>query len=917
MWLYNNVKCYGELAYCMRKRIAVLIAQIDESTQKKFLTGFITKAYEYDYDVCIFSMYQKYQETDKRNVGDSNIYNLINYALFDAVIFLGDMILSPGVSPRVHEEIHQKFNGPVLCIDQESSYFDYVMMDHYTPVHSIVDHMIEVHGYKDIAFLGGKEGHPHSVQRLNAFLDSMKEHDVEVKDKWIYHGNYWYDGAERFVDYLLGLDELPRAIVCANDISAIGAATLLSERGFRIPEDIAITGYDSVEAGTTSPKPLTSANIPSHDCGEYAANWVFAKLNNKEIGPFKCNPDLFIGSSCGCAYEVEMVPKQIRTQWRTQQSAKSMFSDFNHMLEDLMSQDRLSQFLKMIQEYTYQIKPFTTFDICLNEGFLSPDSFIGDNALRSGYTKAMHCVLSCTEDKGTVDYRRRFATTDLIPQLNEDRPYPTTFIFNPLYSDDRCFGYTVLNYADQVRIYESSFRMWMRDIMQGFEAFYRQGYMLELIEKVKADQVRDTLTGLYNYAGFLKNTEDILLSVKEGNQKVGILAIDIKGIHQINEVYGRETGEKAIYTVAHFIQNSIGEDEICCRMSNDEFLVFSFTEDSEDKLKAILEEVEKKVHGHRLVEGSDYKFRIHSSVLIGENSEMVELEALINQAVSIKNHKKNAATKSATPNRDVMDELKCNQIVMNILNKNLLTYHYQPIVNAHDGSIYAYEALMRSKTGDVSPFQIIKSATYLNRLNDVERFTLLNVTSEVTQNPEQFGSAKIFINSLPGIEIPEADEREFEARLVENDGRFVIEFTEESELDDKQLDSMKHKYERYGCRIAVDDFGAGYSNVNNLLRYMPQYVKIDRMLIMKIQNNPQKQHFVRSIIDFAHDNGIYALAEGVETGDELMECLKLGVDLIQGYYTGRPQREPISEIDPVIKSQIEEFRSQNIDWRAV
>lgn len=901
----------------MRKRIAVIIAQIDESTQKKFLAGFISKAYEYDYDVCIFTMHQKYQETEKRNIGDSNIYNLVNYSSFDAIIFLADMILSPGVSDRIHREIKEKYTGPVLVVDQVSECFESVIMDHYTPVYEIVKHMIDVHGYKDIAFLGGKEGHPHSVQRLNAFLDCMRDRNVPVKDKWIYHGNYWYDGAEAFVDYITSLDEMPRAIVCANDISAIGAAAKLNELGYRIPEDIAITGYDSVEQGRTSPKPLTSAEIPSYECGEYCARWVYSKFNNESIEQFICNPTLFVGSSCGCNFEVDLVPKMIRSQWRTQQSAKSMFSDFNHMLEDLMSQDRLSSFLRMIQSYSYQIMPFNSFDICLNDGFLSPDSFIGEKAIRNGYTENMYCVLSCTEEKGTVDFRRRFPTVDLIPALNEERDYPTTYIFNPIYSDDRCYGYTVLNYGQQVNFYDSSFRVWMRDIMQGFEAFYRQGYMLELIEKVKADQVRDTLTGLYNYEGFLRNMREVLNNLDGENEKIGVLTIDIKGIHQINELYGREAGERAINAVGGIIQSSILDTEYCCRLSNDEFLVALIESDPEARLKEILRIIETRVSNFQLIDDSDYKLKIHNSIIVGDGSEDIKLEALINQAISIKNHKKVSATKSEKKTSDVMDELKCNQIVMDILNKNLFTYHYQPIINAHDGSIYAYEALMRSENNAVSPFQIIKSATYLNRLNDIERYTLLNVTNDVASNIEKFGDAKVFINSLPGVEIPEADEREFEARLVENDGRFVIEFTEESELDDKQLNNLKNKYDRYGCRIAVDDFGAGYSNVNNLLRYMPQYVKIDRMLIMKIQNNPQKQHFVRSIIDFAHDNGIRALAEGVETGDELIECLRLGVDLIQGYYTGRPQRVPISEIDPEIKSQIESFRKQNIDWRAV
>jgi hypothetical protein len=110
---------------------------------------------------------------------------------------------------------------------------------------------------------------------------------------------------------------------------------------------------------------------------------------------------------------------------------------------------------------------------------------------------------------------------------------------------------------------------------------------------------------------------------------------------------------------------------------------------------------------------------------------------------------------------------------------------------------------------------------------------------------------------------------------------------------------------------AIDDYGAGYSNVNNLLRYMPRYVKIDRMLITEIQDNPQKQHFVRDIIEFAHDNDVLALAEGVETTRELKEAIKLGVDLIQGYYTAKPAAIPLDGISPTIVAEIIQYSQSN------
>lgn len=898
----------------MRKKIAVLVAQVDEAMQTAFLTGFIKEAHAHDYDVCIFAMYQKFQANDRRNVGDSNIYNLINYALFDAVVILSDTILVPDLCDSLQKHIKSTFDGPVITIDVKSDYFESIMMDHYTPFRKIVDHMIEVHGYQKMAFFGGKKDHPYSVQRLNAFLDSMKEHDVPVNEDWIFHGNYWYNTAEAFVDTLLNDKEnFPRAIVCANDIMAIGAASRLVDNGYRVPEDVAVTGYDSIDAGRTSPIPITSCAIAFDESGEYAARWIISKINGKTIEPFKCHSPICIGGSCGCHYEFEMVPETHRNEWKTDLSSRSMFSDVDHMLEDLLSMNRLPEFLKVISNHAYQIMPFESFDFCLNDGFMRPDTFVGDKAIRKGYADDMYSVLSVDGNGETIDFKRSFKSHMLTPRLHEERDYPSTFIFNSLYSEDRCYGYTVLNYGEKATVYDGRFRTWMRDVMQGMEAFYRQGYMLSLMEKIKSDQIRDSLTGLYNYDGFYKAVTENLLTTATEDNKISILSIDIKDTRQINELYGRDAGRHAIKTVANFIIHSVGEHDIACRMYNDEFIIALLDDENSTRSLKVVHGVEGRLKKYGLLTGTNNDLKIHYYNLLAEQSEMDNLELLVNQTISLKNHKK-SSTSSSGDSTNLKDEIKRNKIVTNILNKNLFTYYYQPIISAVDGSVYAYEALMRCEQEKISPFQILQAATYLDRLSDVEKYTLLNVTSDVESRLDEFGDAKVFINSLSGIELSDNDESKFADRVMHNNGRFVIEFTEESQLDDNQLQDIKNKYSRYGCRIAVDDYGTGYSNVNNLLRYKPQYVKIDRSLISEIHINPQKQHFVRSIITFAHENDIQALAEGVETREELYECLKFGVDLIQGYYTGRPQPDPIIEIDPIVKSAIEGFRLQNVGW---
>lgn len=905
----------------MRRKLGVLAAQIDETSQTRFLNAFIKEAYEKDYDVCIFSMHQKYQETDLRNQGDSNIFELVNYELFDGIIILLDTLLTPGLAERLQRQVMESFTGPVLVVDQESSYFPSVMMDHYSPFKKLMDHLLEAHGYQEIGFLGGKEGHVHSVQRYEAFLDSMKEHQVPLHPEWISHGNYWYDSAEEYAWKLLGHREhLPRAIACANDIMAIGVASILSENGIRIPEDVAIIGYDSIEDGRFSPSPLTSAEIPADETGAYCFHWIYALLMEQPVPKYHSKTPLIIGGSCGCNCEIALVPDRIRAKWRTHQSSRGLFSDFNHIIEDLLSENTMQGFLQMITEYEYQIRPFTEFALCLNEDYTNPEKNSGEKARRFGYSNQMVRVLYSGEDGEHNLQPVLFPKKELLPTIAQERDYPTTYIFTPFYFDDRCFGYSVLNYGREIRLYDKYFRVWMRNIMQGMESFYRQQYMQLLVNKIKADQVRDSLTGLYNYQGFLR--EGSRFCRGEKSRAFTILALDLQGIKRINEIQGRESGDRTLRIFSRAILEGMNEVEISARMCNDEFLVLVSAENAEkceQRAESLLQIIQENMNRFAWSDAGlgDYMPGIHVGEFSFSSAEEITLEEAINHATSMKNYRKKSVSKKCTENYTIMEEIKRGQLVERILNENLLTYYFQPIVNARDGSIYAYEALMRYEEAKISPVQILEAAAYLNRLQDVERATIFNVTGYVRDHLEQFGDSKVFINCLPGYQMKGEESLRLKAQMQDFPGRYVIEITEGSEIDDDGFRIFRGGIDEFHNGIALDDYGAGFSNINNLLRYMPDYVKIDRMLIQDIQDNPQKQHFVRNIIEFAHDNQIQALAEGVETQEELKACIYLGIDLIQGYYTGKATKIPIRRLPESLRSEIRYYNRELKQWNSM
>ena len=898
-----------------RKRIALLLGQPSEDYQKNFIEGFMKQAFSYDYDVCVFTMYHKIQESKPRETGESNIFKLIQYDCFDAVVIMSDTIQTPGVLYNIEKKLKSFYKGIVLCVDKTSVNFPSIRMNHRTPIMQIISHLIEEHGIDDIAFLTGTKWHPHSTERLQAYIDCMNDHGLDIKDDYIIYGDYWYDSGIRAVEKFLEIHgKLPKAIACANDYMAIGVADGLTRKGYRVPEDVAVTGYGYTEEGKGSPKPITSVAMPSLEFGSYAIDCVYALMNGENMPAFQPEYEMFIGSSCGCHNESVIPVAPVRAEWKITNTKGILHSNVDYLLEDMLSRNNFRGLMDTIQTYTYQIREFDSFHICLNASW---DNTKKDESelIKSGYADEIIPILKCgPSGKGEdqLNFTHKFKVEEMLPDMYKEREIPKAFIFSPLYFEDICFGYAVISYGNEPKSYEENYYMWLRNVMLGLEYYRRIAALRAQNQIIEEQKIMDSLTGLFDYNGLVKHAKPMLERVKSTNQYVGVLAVDVCNIGDINAKKGREVGDKVLIELARMLKATAGEGAMCCRLGNDEFIVAQISpEDNADMTRRISERLIEALYTYNASPDAVAQIEINAGTKTGRAINWPELENLMNIAVSRKNGNKAKALQVRIGKKLSEEELQEAKAVGAILDNNMFTYHFQPIVRAKDGSIYAYEALMRTNVEPrVSPVQVIKYAEHLGRLYDVEKATFFNVLNCIEENKNLFDGKKVFINSIPGEQLQGEDATHMSVKLQKFSSSVVVELTEQSEADDDALESMKERFRSMGVETAVDDYGTGYSNIVNLLRYAPNYVKIDRMLLSGIQDNLQKQHFVKSIIGFAHENNFKALAEGIETTQELETVISLGVDLIQGYYTARPCAEIIQEIPKDIQEEIEKYYLQ-------
>lgn len=236
--------------------------------------------------------------------------------------------------------------------------------------------------------------------------------------------------------------------------------------------------------------------------------------------------------------------------------------------------------------------------------------------------------------------------------------------------------------------------------------------------------------------------------------------------------------------------------------------------------------------------------------------------------------------------------------ITDIIKNRAFTSYFQPIVELSSMQIYGYEALLRGvkENGEiVSPEDILqtaKKADLLFFLDRAARETALK-TAAVKRIDK-----KVFINFLPtAIYNPKnclLDTVRWAMQLEFDPQNIVFEVVEtEKTMDFDHLKKILDFYKSHGFSVALDDVGSGYSSLNMLSKIRPDIIKIDREIISGIDKDPLKQSIFNAFVKVANDNGIIALAEGVETFNEAEWIVDSGVKLAQGYFWGKPMAEPV------------------------
>lgn len=239
--------------------------------------------------------------------------------------------------------------------------------------------------------------------------------------------------------------------------------------------------------------------------------------------------------------------------------------------------------------------------------------------------------------------------------------------------------------------------------------------------------------------------------------------------------------------------------------------------------------------------------------------------------------------------------LSIKQQLRQIIENKQIYPVYQPIVSLKNGKILGYEALSRISL-DACSFNVEEMFNYAKEFHCLWNLEYICRKKAIKEVKNQIGKKKLFLNVDPNI----LNDERFQAgmtlsylkRYNISPDNIVFEICERTNIQCvSPFQNVVNHYEKQNYEIAIDDFGKGYADFNRIFFLHPKYVKIDISLISNIHNDPVKYSFVEGLVKFCHSEKISLIAEGIETKEELVQLIRLGVDYGQGYLLGKPGKK--------------------------
>ncbi len=580
-----------------KKIVAICTARIFEPTQQRFLRILSEKLESQDIGILIYTMNSDFLWNKDKYYPESMIYDMVPYDYADIIIVMDEKIKSRKQSRKIIDRAKRR-NVPVIVVDGKYDDTVDVWFDYDPGFEKIVRHIIEFHGVKKPCFIAGIKDNKFSDDRIAIFKKVLAENGIEFKPDMIHYGEFWADPARKAMMDIIESGNIPDAVICANDVMAINVIDVLKKYGYKVPEDIIVSGFDGLdEANYCTPK-LATARCD----GEVLANAVhecIERCMNGEVFSEKAIvPVLETNESCGCKCTLDNISTTL--VYRLNDNFYRYQDDIRIMYEITtaihMSKDAAAAAECIDHEIMQNVNCFM-YRSCFDY-----EMYYYDKPLLSSEKNKFKLLYDCDDPENRVkDINENYFYKWLANKIEKNK---SALIFNALDYLSKplgfvCYtfkGYNFIDYAKSASITNT--------LSMGLGSFVQEQHQLCVAKRVEQMYLKDQLTGLLSRSGFNKEFTALCDIPENIGMTITVIMSDLDGLKYINDNFGHAAGDNAISAAADILKTSCPEGSLCVRYGGDEMLAVYPGDTDTD---SIIQNIDNKLNEHNAKIATDYK----------------------------------------------------------------------------------------------------------------------------------------------------------------------------------------------------------------------------------------------------------------------------------------------------------------------
>ena len=579
-----------------RKKIAVFISALYEGMVRETVEGVLQAALGQDVKLIFFTSfadnhssqgYDRYQDYD---TGEFAVYLLADLKEYDALITFDSYMTESFVEPI--NRLKREAPCPVISLGAIKEGTCSISNDQDISFGEVIRHIVDKHGCRDLVHVAGPTERTFCVERINIFREVLTAHGLPCGDDRIYFGALRPESGEDVVPQILadyarkGSKKLPDAIVCVNDYTAIGVIQALEDRGFRVPADIIVTGYDDILRAKFNEPSITTSAQPFSRIGQTGMETLLRLLNGEKVDPVTTVPGiLHLRQSCGCEPFNVYRKDTIREKYiRTVTNLESLALSNTNLILGAAMDETLDSVLQEIEEGCLRKTLFRDAVLCLIDGW-DQKKRITDRASLMDETFRVVCGVW----NGKPVRRQPLPKGQLIPaeMMEDEKPY---FIY-PVHHLQYFLGYFIVN-PELKEMEQLHIKSWLVSISTVLISWFFRHQLSDTVRELDYLYQTDMLTGLYNRRGYYRFFEQYYEECRAAGTELAVFLIDMNDMKYVNDRYGHAEGDFCLCSIAEAMRQSALRDEICIRTGGDEFVVLAkhYNRDLEAACKDLIRE---------------------------------------------------------------------------------------------------------------------------------------------------------------------------------------------------------------------------------------------------------------------------------------------------------------------------------------